>query len=81
MNRAVLSPGVRIGRDAVVEEAVLWDGVEIGAGATVKRAIIEDGVKIPAGFHIGVDLQQDAKRFHVTENGIVVVPNNVILEE
>ena len=81
VNRAVLSPGVRIGRGATVEEAILWDGVEIGPGATVKRAIIEDGVKIPAGFHIGVDLQQDAKRFHVTENGIVVVPNNVILEE
>ncbi|MFI5331036.1 MAG: glucose-1-phosphate adenylyltransferase [Desulfobaccales bacterium] len=81
VNRAVLSPGVRIGRGAVVEDAVLWYGVEIGAGATIKRAIIEDGVKIPAGFHIGVDLEQDAKRFHVTENGIVVVPNNVILEE
>ena len=25
--------------------------------------------------------KRDAKRFHVTENGIVVVPNNVILEE
>jgi glucose-1-phosphate adenylyltransferase len=81
VNRAVLSPRVRIGRDALVEEAVLWNGVEIGAGATIKRAIIEDGVKIPAGFHIGADLKQDAKRFHVTENGIVVVPNNVILEE
>ncbi len=81
VNRAVLSPGVRVGRDAVVEDAVLWDGVEIGPGATIKRAIIEDGVKIPAGFHIGADLKQDAKRFHVTENGIVVVPNNVILEE
>ena len=81
MDRAVLSPGVRIGRGAQVERAILWDGVEISAGATVKRAIIEDGVKIPPNFHIGADPQQDAKHFHVTENGIVVVPNNVILEE
>jgi glucose-1-phosphate adenylyltransferase len=81
VNRAVLSPGVRLGRDAMVEDAVLWDGVEIGAGAVVMRAIIEDGVKIPPGFNIGVDPKQDAQRFHVTENGIVVVPNNVILEE
>ncbi len=81
VDHAVLSPGVRIGRGATVEEAIIWDWVEIGAGAAVKRAIIEDGVKVPAGFAIGADLKADAKRFHVTENGIVVVPNNVILEE
>ena len=38
-------------------------------------------VRVPANFPIGADPQQDAKRFHVTEDGIVVVPNNVILEE
>jgi glucose-1-phosphate adenylyltransferase len=81
VNRAVLSPGVRVGRGAAVDEAILWHGVELGPGATVKRAIIEDGVKIPPNFHIGADPKQDAKRFHVTEDGIVVVPNNVILEE
>ncbi len=81
VNQAVLSPAVRVGRGASVEEAILWHGVELGAGATVRRAIIEDGVKIPPNFHIGADLKQDAKRFHVTEDGIVVVPNNVILEE
>jgi glucose-1-phosphate adenylyltransferase len=70
-----------VGRGATIEAAILWDRVEIGAGAVVKRAIIEDGVKIPPNFHIGVNLKQDAKRFHVTDNGIVAVPNNVILEE
>jgi len=81
VNQAVLSPGVRVGRGATIQGAILWDGVEIGAGATVNQAIIEDGVKVPPGFAIGKDLKQDARRFHVTENGIVVVPNNVILEE
>ncbi len=81
VEQAVLSPGVRVGRDAAVKEAILWHGVDLGAGAQVRRAIIEDGVKIPPGFTIGADLAQDAKRFHVTEDGIVVVPNNVILEE
>jgi glucose-1-phosphate adenylyltransferase len=81
VDHSVLSPGVRVGRKATVADAILWHGVELGAGATVKGAIIEDGVKIPPNFHIGADLKQDAKRFHVTEDGIVVVPNNVILEE
>ncbi len=81
VRRAVLSPGVKVGQGATVQDAVLWDSVEIGAGAVIRHAIIEDGVKIPPGFAIGQDPKRDAKRVHVTEDGVAVVPNNVILEE
>jgi glucose-1-phosphate adenylyltransferase len=81
VRESVLSPGVRIGQGARVDAAVLWDGVEIGAGAQVQRAIIEDGVKVPPNFTIGLDPEADARRFPVTEGGVVVVPNNVMLEE
>jgi glucose-1-phosphate adenylyltransferase len=78
--RSILSPGVTVGPDAVVEDAILWDGVVIGPRAKVRRAIIEDGVRVPPGFSIGYDPQWDASRFHLTEDGIVVVPNNAMLE-
>jgi glucose-1-phosphate adenylyltransferase len=81
VNRSVLSPGVKVGKGAKVEEAILWDRVEVGAGAVVRRAVVEDGVKVPPNFTIGVDREHDARRFPVTEEGLVVVPNNVILEE
>ncbi|OGP72206.1 MAG: glucose-1-phosphate adenylyltransferase [Deltaproteobacteria bacterium RBG_13_58_19] len=81
VRRSVLSPKVMIAAGAEVEEAILWDGVLIGAGAKVKRAVIEDGVHVPPGYTIGWDPKADALRFPVTEGGIVVVPNNVILEE
>jgi glucose-1-phosphate adenylyltransferase len=81
VTNSVLSPGVRVGPGAQVSESILWDGVEIGAGAQVRRAVIEDGVKVPAGFTIGHHPKADARRFHVTEDGIAVVPNNVRLEE
>ncbi len=81
IRRSVLSPGVRVEAGAQVDEAILWDGVEIGAGAQVRRAIIEDGVRVPPGFKIGWDLKKDARRFPVTPEGVVVVPNNVVLEE
>jgi glucose-1-phosphate adenylyltransferase len=80
VKRSVLSPRVEIGRGAEVEEAILWDGVKVGVGAKIRRAVIEDGVNIPPRFTIGYDVQADASRFPVTEGGIVVVPNNVILE-
>jgi glucose-1-phosphate adenylyltransferase len=78
---SVLSPGVKVGTGATVCEAILWDGVEVGAGAHIRRAIIEEGVRVPPGFAIGLDPARDAKLFHVTENGVVVVPNNAIMEE
>jgi glucose-1-phosphate adenylyltransferase len=78
---AVLSPGVQVGRGARVADAVLWDRVDIGPGAVVQRTIIEDGVRVPGGYRIGVNPEVDARRFHVTENGVVVVPNNVRWEE
>ncbi len=81
VRRAVLSPGVKIGPGAEVDECILWDGVEIGAGAKIRQAIIEDGVRVPPGFAIGKNPRADARRFHVTENGVAVVPNNVRLEE
>ena len=80
VRRSVLSPGVQVGRGAELDEAILWDGVKVGVGAKIRRAIIEDGVNIPPRFTIGFDQEADASRFPVTEGGIVVVPNNVILE-
>ena len=80
VQRSVLSPGVKVGAKATISEAILWDGVEIGAGAQIKGAIIEEGVRVPPGFTIGLDPKRDAKRFHLTEKGVVVVPNNAVME-
>jgi glucose-1-phosphate adenylyltransferase len=80
VNRAVLSPRVRVGKGAHIEEAIIWNNVRVGVGAKIRRAIIEDGVMIPPRFTIGYDRQADASRFPVTDGGIVVVPSNVTLE-
>jgi glucose-1-phosphate adenylyltransferase len=80
VSRAVLSPRVRVGKGAHIEEAIIWNNVRVGLGAKIRRAIIEDGVMIPPRFTIGYDREADASRFPVTDGGIVVVPNNVTLE-
>jgi glucose-1-phosphate adenylyltransferase len=80
VSHTVLSPRVRVGKGAHIEEAIIWNNVRVGVGAKIRRAIIEDGVMIPPRFTIGYDHQADASRFPVTDGGIVVVPNNVTLE-
>jgi len=38
-------------------------------------------VKIPPSDQIGLDPERDAKRFKITDKGVVVVPKGIILEE
>ena len=71
--RSVLSPGVRIHTGALVEDAVLLHDVDVGRGAVVRRAIIDKNVRIPEGARIGVDPDADRERYHVSEQGVVVI--------
>lgn len=73
VDRSVLSPQVRINSYAHVQESILLNGVSVGRHCRIRRAIIEKDVKVPEHTVIGYNLQEDAKRFRVTPNGIVVV--------
>ena len=80
VRRSILGNRVYTGEDADVEETILMSGVVVGAGAIVKRAIIDKWVSIPPGAKIGVDLEEDRRRFTVTDSGIVVVPRGYDFE-
>ena len=70
---SVVSPGAFIHSWATVEDSVLLHGVDVGRGAVIRRAIIDKNVRIPAGTRIGVDPEHDRARFHVSDEGIVVI--------
>jgi glucose-1-phosphate adenylyltransferase len=74
VNRSVLSPRVRVNSWATVEDCIVMENVDIGRHAVVRRAIVDKNVVIPANARIGVDLEEDRQRFHVTESGLVVIP-------
>ena len=76
VRRSILSNRVYVDEGAVVEESILFRGVEVGPGAQVRRAIVDKWTKIPPDYRIGYDLEEDRKRFTVTESGIVVVPHS-----
>ena len=77
--RSILSPSVRIHSYSEVRDSILMHGVEIGRRARVRNAIIDKGVVVPQGYQIGYHLEEDAKKFTVTEPGLVVIPKGTIL--
>src|ERR1035437_4716944 len=73
VRNSVLGRGVRVHTGAVVEDCSIMDNCDIGRGAKVRRAILDKNVKVPAGTTIGFDPEADLARFHITENGLVVL--------
>jgi len=76
VNHSILFSGVHVDDAAIVEEAILLNGVHVGEGTQLRRCIVDKHVCIPPGEQIGFDQEADARRFSLTEKGIVVVPAN-----
>jgi len=79
VERVIMSPRVRINSFAFVSDSILMENVNVGRHARIQRAIIDKDVDIPPGDVIGFNLEEDRRRFKVTEGGIVVVPKGLIL--
>jgi glucose-1-phosphate adenylyltransferase len=73
VRRSLLFSSVRVDSRASVEDSVILPAVTIGAGAVVKGAVVDKLCHIAEGFRIGVDPEEDRRRFHVTDKGIVLV--------
>lgn len=81
VERSILSPDVRINSYALVEDSILFDGVQVGRHAKIRRTIIDKAVRIPPGFSVGYNLEDDAKRFTVSDSGVVVIPKGAQIGE
>ncbi|MFU8840556.1 MAG: glucose-1-phosphate adenylyltransferase [Nitriliruptoraceae bacterium] len=81
VRRSVLSPGAHVHTGALIEDSVLLHGVEVGRRAVIRRAIIDKGVYVPPDAQIGVDLERDRQRFHVSEGGVVVIGKHDVIPQ
>ncbi len=80
VQRSILSPGVIVEKDAVIEDSVIFDDVTIEPRARVRRAIVDKEVIIRAGVQVGYDPEADRQRgCTISSKGIVVVPRGAEL--
>ena len=73
LRRSLLFSKVRVEDYAVVEDSVVLPDVVVGRGAVLRRAIVDKRCRIPDGMTVGVDPEEDRKRFCVSERGVTLV--------
>jgi glucose-1-phosphate adenylyltransferase len=73
VDRSVLGLDVRVNSFCHVENSIIFNHVNIGRYSRIKNAIIDRHVTLPERTEIGYDAEADRQRFHVSENGVVVV--------
>ena len=78
VRRSLLFSNVRVETHARVEDSVVLPDVEIRPRAVVRRAILDRGCRIEEGMVIGLDHDEDRKRFTVTEGGVTLVTPDML---
>ena len=78
VSQSLLFSSVRIDERSHVERAVVLPDVDIGKDCVIHHAIIDEGCDMPDGTRIGLDPAEDAKRYYVSEKGVVLVTRDML---
>ena len=73
ISKSLLFSNVKLNSYSSLEEAIVLPDVNIGRHCRIKKVVIDKGVSIPPNTVIGENLEEDAKRFYVSEGGVVLV--------
>ena len=73
VRRSLLFSNVNVHSYSTIEDSIIFPQVDIGRRCVIRRAIVDKGCIIPPDTHIGVDPEEDARRYHVSEGGVVLV--------
>ncbi len=81
IRKSLIFNDCRIDADCELDGALVHPNCEIGAGSRLKNVLLDNGCIVPPGAVIGHDKAADARRFHVTGGGIVVVNREMLGQE
>jgi glucose-1-phosphate adenylyltransferase len=78
IRRSVLFSSVRVESCCTLHEAVVMPDTVIGRGARLSKVVIDRGCQIPDGMVVGEDAAADARRFHRTDAGVVLITKEML---
>lgn len=78
VRHSLLFSNVSVGSYSKVDSSVVLPDVRIGQNCQIHHAVIDKGCIIPDGTVIGVDQEDDNKRFYVSPGGITLVTPDML---
>jgi glucose-1-phosphate adenylyltransferase len=81
VRHSLLFSNVLVAERTLIKDTVVLPRAVIGPDCLVQRAVIETGCHLPPGTVIGEDPAEDARRFHVTDGGVVLVTPEMLHQE
>ncbi|MBK7540545.1 MAG: glucose-1-phosphate adenylyltransferase [Candidatus Competibacteraceae bacterium] len=81
VNHSLLFLGVRVHSYVQLRDSVVLPGVDIGRYSQLSKVIIDRGCVIPPGTVVGEHPEEDARRFHRTEKGVVLITREMLGQE
>jgi glucose-1-phosphate adenylyltransferase len=78
VRRSLLFSSVHVEAYSELKDCVVLPGVKIGPHCRLNRCVVDKGCVIPPNTVIGHDPADDAKRFHVSPAGIVLVTPDML---
>lgn len=78
VTNSVLFNQVRVHPHCVIDQAVILPDVVVGEGVRLRKVVIDRGCKIPAGLVVGENAAEDAKHFHRSEGGVVLITRDML---
>ncbi|HEX6136545.1 MAG TPA: glucose-1-phosphate adenylyltransferase [Casimicrobiaceae bacterium] len=73
VRRSLLFSNVRVHDRTTIDDSVILPDVEIGPNAILRRTVVDKYCRIPRGLRVGLDPDEDRRRFHVTERGVTLI--------
>ncbi len=81
VRHSLLFSNVYVRSYATVEDCVVLPNVDIGRNCRLRKVVLDKNCRVPDDMVIGENLEEDAKRFHVTPSGVVLVTPEMLGDE
>ena len=78
VRRSLLFSNVTVHSYSDVEDSVLLPNVKVARNVTLKRVVADKNCIIPEGLVAGVNREDDAKRFFVSDNGVTLITPDML---
>lgn len=78
IRHSLLFTNVHVNSYSQVQDAVILPNTQVGQRCRIRNAVIDSHCRIPEGTVIGEDPTEDARRFHVSPEGIVLVTPDML---